>query len=365
MRTFPKVAIIYLSYHSEPYLNDVAASLQRLTYPKDKVEFVIVDNPHPEHGDSLNILREKFLPLSSVEIPHVTILGQNNNLGFAGGNNVGIKWAIEAGFDYVFLHNQDGFAAGNYLEPLVAAMEADKNIGAAQPMILLHPETDLVNTSGNAFQYLGFGHCRDFRKRFNLADYKNIFETSYASGAAIMLRVDLLKEFGGWDEDYFMYHEDIEYSFRLRAAGYKIAVVRDSLFYHKYQFSRLKEKMYYIERNRFGLLISYLKLPTLILVLPMAVVLEFGLLLYALKCGWIKQKLSAYRYWLTAEHWKLWLKKRQHIRKIRKVSERYFISSFSGAVNFDDKNFDSPILRYIGNPIMSAYWRLVKILIFW
>ncbi|MFA5127910.1 MAG: glycosyltransferase family 2 protein [Patescibacteria group bacterium] len=365
MRTFPKIAIIYLSYNSESYLDDVVSSLKHLTYPKDKVEFVVVDNPHPEHGDSMKILREKFLPISGGEIPHVTLLGQKTNLGFAGGNNVGIKWAIDAGFDYIFLHNHDGFIAAGSLEPLVEAMEADDNIGAAQPMILLHPETDLVNTSGNAFQYLGFGYCDNFRKRFDARDFKEAFETSYASGAAVLLRVDLLKKFGGWDEDYFMYHEDIEYSFRLRAAGYKIIVVRDSIFYHKYQFSRLKEKMYYIERNRFGLLISYLKISTLLLLLPMAIILELGLLLYALKCGWIKQKLVAYRYWLQASNWRLWLAKRRRLAQIRKISDRNFICSFTGKISFGDKDFNSSVLRYVGNPIMSAYWFVIKNLIFW
>lgn len=365
MPVYPKVAIIYLSYNSEQYLSDVVSALKRMTYPKDRVEFVVVDNPHPEFGGSMVALQDTFDPLSGNEIPHVTFLPQQKNLGFAGGNNVGIKWAIEAGFDYIYLHNNDGFVAANFLEPLISAMETDSKIGAAQSMILLHPDTDLINTSGNMFQYLGFGYCGNFRKPYTPTEYTAIFETAYVSGAGVMLRANLLKEFGAWDEDYFLYHEDIEYSFRLRQAGYKTVVARDSIFYHKYHYSRRSEKMYYIERNRFGLLVTYLKLPTLLLLLPMALILEFGLLLFALKNGWIKQKLDVYRYWLGVSRWRLWLGKRRRIQNMRKISDREFTKPFVGAITFEDKDFHSALLKYIGNPVMTAYWFIIKNIIFW
>ena len=71
MALVPKVAIVYLSFHSEPYLDDVVAALQKMTYPKDRVELVIVDNPHPTHGSSVRFIEETVLPLSCKELPHV------------------------------------------------------------------------------------------------------------------------------------------------------------------------------------------------------------------------------------------------------------------------------------------------------
>lgn len=354
-----------MSFNSERYLSDVVSALKRMTYPRDRVEFVVVDNMHPEFGSSLVALQEILMPLSGSDIPHVTLLPQKSNLGFAGGNNVGIKWAIEAGFDYIYLHNNDGFVAANFLEPLVNTMAGDASIGAAQSMVMLHPDTDLINTSGNVFQYLGFGYCGNFRKRYRVEEYREIFETAYASGAGVMLRADLLRNLGGWDEDYFLYHEDIEYSFRLQSAGYKTIVVRDSIFYHKYHYSRRQEKMFYIERNRYGLLLTYLKMPTLILLLPMAIILELGLLLYALKSGWIKQKFAAYRYWLNAAHWRLWLGKRARAQRMRKITDRKFTRLFVGSVTFEDKDFHSVLLKYVGNPVMAAYWFIIKNIIFW
>ena len=85
----PKIAIIYLSFHCEPYLDDVVSALKKVSYPKDRLELVIVDNPHPQSGPSVRAIEEIVMPFSGAELPHVTLLPQKENLGFAGGNNVG------------------------------------------------------------------------------------------------------------------------------------------------------------------------------------------------------------------------------------------------------------------------------------
>ncbi len=136
-----KVAIIYLSYHSEPYLDDVISAWKKLTYPKRRLGCVVVDNPPPQYGASTRALTNQLLPLSGKAIPEVIILPQTQNLGFAGGNNVGIKWALEHGFDYIFLHNGDGFMSADCLEPLVEAMEADKTIGFWPALGFFSPPT--------------------------------------------------------------------------------------------------------------------------------------------------------------------------------------------------------------------------------
>ncbi|MDD2757784.1 MAG: glycosyltransferase family 2 protein [Patescibacteria group bacterium] len=365
MRNYPKVAIIYLSFHCEPYLNDVISGLRKMTYPKDRVEFIVVDNPHPEHGSSTRFLQENLMPLAGHDLPSVTILPQATNLGFSGGNNVGIKWALERGFDYIYLHNYDGFVTANFLEPLVAAMETDKNIGVVQSLMMLYPDTDLINSTGNSFHYLGLGFCNNLRRPIKDLILPAIAETAYASGAAVLLRADLLQKFGVWDEDYVLYHEDIEYSFRLRIAGYKIVVARDSIFYHKYSFSRNKGKFYLIERNRYGLMLMYFKWPTLVLFLPAAIFLDLGLLLFAALSGWFKEKLRAYGYWLQIKNWRLWLAKRRHVQTLRVVPDKELTKLFTGQIVFGEKGINNPLLKYVGNPILSAYWWIARKIIFW
>jgi len=363
--SYPKVAIVYLSFHCEPYIDDVVSALKNMSYPKDRVEFVVVDNPHPTLGSSIRYLEEHVMSMSGKELPHVTLLPQKDNLGFAGGNNMGIKWAIDNGFDYVYFHNNDGFVAANFLEPLIEVMEKDSSVGVVQSLLMLYPETDLLNSTGNSFHYLGLGFCNNLRVKRDSLNLEKVFETSYASGAAVLMRCSLLKEYGLWDSDFFMYHEDIEYSFRLRIAGYKIMVASDSVFYHKYSFGRNQIKFYYIERNRFGVMLMFFKWPTLILFLPMGLVLEVGLLLFAIKQGWWKEKIKAYAYWLKLSTWRLWLKKRHYVQSIRKISDQEMIKTFVGTVDFNEKSIKNPVLDNIANPLMNFYWLIVKNIIIW
>jgi len=365
MDYYPRIAIIYLSFHCEPYIDDVVSALKKLTYPKDKIELVIVDNPHPEYGPSVRYLQENVMSLSGMEIPHVTILAQTENLGFAGGNNEGIKWALANGFDYVYFHNNDGFMSTNCLEPLVEAMENDRGVGVTQSLMLLHPETDLINSSGNAFQYLGFGYCNGYRAKFADLKLPKISHIGYASGAALLMRADLLKQFGLWDNDFFLYHEDLEYSFRLKIAGYKIVLSTDSIFYHKYQFSRSISKFYWMERNRYGVMLMFFRWPTLLLLAPMAIILEFGLWLFAFKSGWWKERVKVYQYWLKFESWKLWFSKRKYIQSIRKVSDRDLLKSAVSGIYFQEKAMENPLLKYIGNPVMKVYFALARLIIRW
>lgn len=361
----PKVALIYLSFHSEPYIEDVVDALKKLTYPRDRVGFVIVDNPHPTHGPSVPFLEANVMPLSGTEIPHTTLLAQTENLGFAGGNNVGIEWALEHGFDYVYFHNNDGYMAPGCLEPLIEAMEKEKTIGATQSLMALHPETNLVNSAGNAFHYLGFGFCNEYRTP--LADLRlpASKEIAYASGAAIMMRAELLRNYGLWDHDFFLYHEDLEYSFRLFAAGYRIVLIRDSLFYHKYQFSRSISKYFWMERNRYGVLLMFYTFRTLLLILPMMLALELGTWLFAIKGGWWREKAKVYAYWFQASSWKLWLEKRKRINAIRKIQDRDILKIATGVIEFQEANMQNPILKSFGNPIMAGYLAILRAIVRW
>jgi hypothetical protein len=366
MEHYPKIAIIYLSFHCEPYMDDVVSALKKLTYPRERVEFVIVDNPHPTHGPSVRYIEEHVMPLSGTVIPHVTLLPQKENLGFAGGNNAGVAWALEHGYDYVYFHNNDGFMAANALEPIVEAMEADPSIGAAQSLMLLHPETNLLNSSGNSFQYLGFGFCENYRKKVSELELPKTKEIAYASGAALMVSTGVIRKYGMWDEDFFLYHEDLEWSFRLRVAGYKVLLVSDSVFYHKYQFSRSITKFYFMERNRYGVMLMFFRWPTLLLLLPMAVMLEFGLWLFSFINKYADKRVEVYKYWLQWKHWKLWLQKRKRIQHMRKVSDRFLLGFSVPGIYFQDKSTDNPLVNYVANPIMTVYyWIVVKGLIWW
>ncbi|MBI5254499.1 glycosyltransferase family 2 protein [Candidatus Falkowbacteria bacterium] len=361
-----RVAIVYLLWSNEPraYLERALLAMEKQTYPKELIEFLIIYNSHkPDEPSQCPYIREEVARHSEA-LPHTTVIEQEKNLGFSGGNNFGMKWAIENSFDYVFLHNGDGYLHEQCLEKLVEAMENDKKIGTAQSLVLLYPETHLINTAGNCSHYLGLGFCNAYRQSAESIT-QAVKDVGYASGAAIIMRTDLLKQHGLWDEDYFLYHEDLDYSFRLKTLGYRVVLVPQSIFYHEYKFSKSASKYFWMERNRFAVLLMYYKWLTLILLLPMMLALEIGLWLFAIKSGWGRERVNVYQYWLKLSNWKLWLAKRRAIQANRKIPDRELLKTMAATVNFSEKAVESPVLKFIGNPLMSGYFWLLRLIVWW
>ncbi len=388
MDHLPKIAIIYLSFHSEPFIERAMDAISKLNYPRDRLGLFIVDNPHPEAGPAQQHIEKMVLPRSEKDLPLLHLFPQTMNKGFAGGNNVGIRAALAAGFEYVYLHNQDGFMAPDCLAPLVGVLERDQRVGVLQSLILLYPETKRINSAGNCWHYLGFGYCGEFRKKVSdhslttsserrgetdalvvSVDLPLLTEEGtkgwfhpigYASGAGLMLRASLLTEHGLLDEDLFAYHEDLEYSLRLQSRGFQIALCPESVFYHEYSFGRNSRKFYLMERNRFAVILMYYRWRTILLLLPMAIVLEVGMLWFALSSGWLKQKLWVYWYWLWPGHWSLWLRKRRDIQARRTVSDADLFGSAVATIEFDDQLTQGWALKRVGNPMLAAYWKIVR-----
>lgn len=356
-----KVAIVYLLWDEEPkkYLADAIQGTAAQTYPHHSIEFLIVYNSHkPEHPSQADYIREE-IEKNKDRLPHTTILAQEKNLGFSGGNNLGLQWAIDHGFDYAYLHNGDGYMAEGCIKELAEAMDADASIGVAQSLMLLDPEKNLINSSGNKFHYLGFGYTDEYRTDINSINLPKIKDIGYASGAAVMMRTDLLLKYGLWDVDYFMYHEDTDYSLRMKMMGHRVALVSGSIFYHKYQFSKSIQKYYWMERNRYAVLFVFFKVPTIFLLLPIFIPLEIGLFLFSLKNGWWREKLKTYSYWIRPAHWKLWHKKRMYIQKNRIISDKELLKGAVSGIFFQDASVENPLLTYVGNPIMKWYYRLI------
>lgn len=359
---------MYLLWDQEPkrYLPDAIAGIQKQTYDHDLIEFLVVYNSHkPEHESQASYIESELEKHKEV-LPHVTFLNQDTNLGFSGGNNLGKQWAIDHGFDYVFLHNGDGILAPDCIKELVFAMDSDLDIGVAQSLMLLHPETHLINSSGNNFHYLGFGYTDQYKRHVRELSLPKVKDIGYASGGAVMMRTDLLKEYGLWDEDYFMYHEDTDYSLRMKMVGKRVVIARDSVFYHKYQFAKSIQKYYWMERNRYTILFVFYKWRTLLLLTPILIPLELGLFLFSFKNGWWREKLRVYAYWLNPRNWKTWKPKRAFIQKRRTISDRVLLKDAVTGIYFQEKEFEHPIITLIANPIMNLYYRLiVRTLVRW
>ena len=364
MPNFPKIAIVYLSYHCQPYLARAYEAISKLNYPKENLALIIVDNLHPQQGSSESFIRT-ITTATPPEPPlgkrgtATVILPQTVNLGYAEGNNVGIRWTLTNGFDYIYLHNQDGFMAPDCLTEAVKTMESHANIGAVQSMVMLYPQTDLINTSGNKYHFLGFGYSGDYKKP-SLVPRPSSIEIGYASGAGVLLRADLLEQHGLLDADLFAYHEDLEYSLRLRSLGYTIEVAPQSVFYHEYEFQRNPQKIFYMERNRWAVLIMYYRALTWILIAPVLIITELGTLVYALATGALKQKLTAYQYFLIGKNRSLWFNKRREIQKHRLVGDKQLLHAAVGKLELKDLN--GPLVM-VGNLFLNLYWDIIRLFI--
>ena len=210
--SWPSVAIILLNWHGWRDTLACLASLEKLDYPNYQI--VVVDNGSTD--DSVERIHEAY--------PQLTLLETGKNLGFAGGNNVGIRYALERGVDYVWLLNNDTIVEANTLSALVATAEANPRIGAVGSVLYYMDRPEKVQAWGGGRVSLWSGRSWHLTSPGRL---------DYLTGASLLLRWEALEHVGLLDEGFFMYWEDTDYGFRLRKAGFRLEVAEDSRIWHK------------------------------------------------------------------------------------------------------------------------------------
>lgn len=354
----PRVAIITVSFNHARFLPAWAEALSTLDYPHESVKVFLVDNASTDDTIAVAERLDVQLPFELIKSP--------TNTGFTGGNNLAIRRAMDEGFDFVFLLNPDTQVTPDFLSKLIEAVGSDKQIGAAQPRLMLEQDRATVNSVGNAVHFLGFsfsvGNGEPWAKmsdEFGSPTY----EVATVSGAAMLLSVEALRRVGLLDDTLFAYHEDLDLSLRLRLAGYRTVVVPASVVYHHYEFSRSIRKFYWMERNRLWVMLKIFRIPTLILITPAAIVIELGVLLMSIRSGWFFHKLRAYGFYFNARNWIDLLKKRRKVQRLRRVPDRTITRTMIARIGYQE--ISNSILKYIGNPLMTIYWRIVRSLIVW
>ena len=352
----PKVAIIYLSYQSEPYLQEVMQSVQDQTYAKEDLRLVIVDNASADR--SQEIIRETVMPLSGTKLPHTTFLPQTENTGFAVGNNIGLQHALLDDVDYVYLLNNDAKLHPKAIEEAVRLAESDSSIGSVQSLMLLWQDKEVINSTGGMVHWLGFGFVRE--NGTNVSEMKAVDgeEIAYASGAAVLCRSSALQVVGLLDKHLFLYHEDLELGWRLRLAGYRNVLSTKSIAYHYYEFRRSIQKFFWMERNRGLVHFSHLRWRTILILLPWLIGLEMGLFVLAIKGGWIKEKAFVYREWLHPRNWGYVRRKRKESHLIRQVSDAEIMQLFTGKI--DHQETASFFVEKIANPLLQIVFTFLK-----
>lgn len=342
-QTNPPVAVVIVGYNSQKYLADCLASLFLSSYKNFRVIFV--DN----HSD------DQSVAYINKHFPDVVVVKSSQNLGFAAGSNLGIDKSRQLGSELVFLLNPDTVIVSRCLEILVEKSDEQTIV---QPLILIHEhgqKTNLINTTGNYLNFLGFSYCSDLRKPAGAVKESEI---ASASGAAVLVPAKALQEVGGFDENFFMYHEDVDLFWRMRLAGYNIKLIPEATVWHKYLFSANKSKFFLAERNRLLFLYKNFSGRYWLLTLPILLVNEALMLLYALLTGWLQLKVkSTFSFFqlLGVES-----KRRKAINLNRRIKDRDLKKFIGSEISFSE--VPSPFFAPY-NVVLQLYWGLIYRLI--
>ncbi|HJW89053.1 MAG TPA: glycosyltransferase family 2 protein, partial [Anaerolineales bacterium] len=207
---------------------------------------LIVDNGSTE--GSVESIRNQY--------PTVNILPTGKNLGYAEGNNVGIRWAVSNRADYVFVMNNDVRVAQDVLEPLISAAECDPKIAFLGPKVFQLEMPDQIQSAGGKLDYLWRSNQRGLDST-DIGHFETIEVVDYVIGAAVLVKAKLLAEIGLLDADYFLYREDVDWCLRARRKGYRVVYVPEAKVWHRslhVRESELPRITYYLTRNSLLLL---------------------------------------------------------------------------------------------------------------
>ncbi len=228
-------------------------SCLRATHPR--LRLLVVDNGSTDGSEG--ILRRRF--------PAVEILQTGDNLGFAGGNNAGIRHALAQGADQVLLLNNDTTVDPGFASALSDAATVHPRAGMLCPKILLQDRPDVIWYAGASFHpWLGWGRHRGYGQT-DRGQFDRLEETPRATGCALLVTRALCEAVGLLRDDYFCYAEDLEWSLRAREAGFQLLYVPAARVWHKVSAStggaRSVTAVRYMTRNVLACVDQRLPLP--------------------------------------------------------------------------------------------------------
>lgn len=217
-----------------------------------------------------------------------TIIQNEKNYGFGKANNIGFEYALRTSNpSYFLLLNNDTVVDQGFLEHLVTFMEKNPDVGICNPIQFKYDHRETVLFAGGSLRLLSFKS----EYRFNAAGmqhpaFKRPFETTFASGAAMLLRKDALESAGFFDESIFLYSDDVDLSLRFWIRGWRVMVNPASVIYHKNQASSKKKPRHWIEyhqtRGRISYMLKNLQTKGLLISLPFLLSNVFAFTLKAL-----------------------------------------------------------------------------------
>jgi GT2 family glycosyltransferase len=234
----PLVSIITVNYNQAGVTNELLRTLKEITYTNTEV--IVVDN-----GSKPNDASE-----IAAYAPWAKVIASSTNLGFAGGNNLGLA---EAKGDMLLFINNDVEVPAGFLEPLVEAAQ-QQGVGMVSPKIRFYHTPDTIQYAGSTpLNYITMRNRAVGFAEKDLGQHDLPSETAFAHGAAMLVVREVVANVGAMFDGYFLYYEELDWCERVKRAGYKIMYEPRSVVFHKESISTGKSsplKTYYLNRNR-------------------------------------------------------------------------------------------------------------------
>lgn len=251
-----KVTIIIVNFNGKSNTLDCLESLKIMRTADFQTGTIVVDNASTD--DSVKVIAQSF--------PEVKIIENKENLGFAEGNNVGIKKALADEVDFVLLLNNDTLVSERLLVEMVKVVSSDSAIGIVSPKIYFAPGYEFHKqryTKSELGKVIWFaGGKIDWQNMHGVhlgvdevdhGQFDRQKEIDFATGCCFLARAQVFKKVGLFDKKLFLYEEDLDFSIRIKHAGYKIVYVPKAFLWHKNAGSSGSGSLlhdYYITRNR-------------------------------------------------------------------------------------------------------------------
>lgn len=234
------VAVIIVNHNGYKLTRDCLCSFKKTTY--DHYILIVVDNASDD--GSVALLQQEF--------PNVRYIRSETNLGYTGGNNLGLNVAFEMGSHYVFFLNNDTVVSDNIFE-LATFLTTNSDVGMVAPLTYYYDNPKITSFGG--------GHLNRNTGRISFINkgkrYENILDKviycSFLEGAALMARTELVNRVGGFNDDYFLTSEESELCVRIMDMGYRLALITSCSVWHKVsQTMKPGSELinYFVYRNR-------------------------------------------------------------------------------------------------------------------
>lgn len=245
---YPKVSIILLNWNGKKDTAECLESLEKLDYPNYDV--IVIDNGSQD--DSVVFLKQKF--------PWINLIAKKRNVGFAEGNNIGAKFAIEHGAEFLFILNNDTVVDKNVLKEMMLTAQKDDHIAIVTPKVYNYHKKNQLESAGYVQSILKSKIYQTGYQEEDVGQYESEKEVNFVSGCAMIVKKNVVAEFGIFDPSFFIYCEDQDFCYSVLQKGYKLVYSPKAKIWHKVSISMGGYKnpisIYLFTRNRIKLVLK-------------------------------------------------------------------------------------------------------------